>query len=172
MPSSVSFPSLSLPKDEFRPSYQEPHVICTDAPLTPPLSPKPGQKPDIGDECIPINSETHQNSQLHQPQVVSGIPSDLMDVDTDTVEADSPINPMPRPQRLLEDEKEHLQRTGIKLSDFEAPIIPRTSSVDDTRHFLHLPLPPSEEIPGLTGQERHSTFQQLFHPSASQFLEF
>lgn len=54
----------------------------------------------------------------------------------------------------------------------QAPIIPRTSSVDDTRHFLHLPLPPSEEIPGLTGQERNSTFQQRFDPIAFQFLEF
>jgi serine/threonine protein kinase len=54
----------------------------------------------------------------------------------------------------------------------KAPIIPRTSSIDDTRHFLHLPLPPPEEIPGLTQPARSSTIQQRFDPIAYQFLEF
>ncbi|KJA18599.1 hypothetical protein HYPSUDRAFT_144816 [Hypholoma sublateritium FD-334 SS-4] len=61
---------------------------------------------------------------------------------------------------------------ALERREINAPIIPRTSSVDDTRHFLHLPLPPSEEIPGLSGQERHSTFQQRLDPIAFQFLEF
>ncbi|KAF5330375.1 hypothetical protein D9619_005876 [Psilocybe cf. subviscida] len=60
----------------------------------------------------------------------------------------------------------------LERREIRAPIIPRTSSLDDTRHFLHLPLPPPEEIPGLTGQETHSTFQQRFDPIAYQFLEF
>ncbi|KAH9484172.1 cAMP-dependent protein kinase catalytic subunit 3 [Psilocybe cubensis] len=104
MPSSLSRPSLSLPAP-----FQEPRLVCPDAPLTPPLSPKHSHIPDIRDDvdCIP---------DTHNPHT---LPSDLMDVDPDAPEADSPIHPMPRPQRLLEDEKEHLQRSGIKLSDFE-----------------------------------------------------
>ena len=31
----------------------------------------------------------------------------------------------------------------------QAPIVPHVSSLDDTRHFSHLPLPPAEDIPGL-----------------------
>jgi len=54
----------------------------------------------------------------------------------------------------------------------QAPIIPRTSSIDDTRHFLHLPLPSPDEIPGLSGHEQDSTFQQRFDPVSFQFLEF
>lgn len=61
---------------------------------------------------------------------------------------------------------------ALERREINAPIIPRTSSVDDTRHFLHLPLPPPDEIPGLTGRERHSTFQQRFDPVAYQFMEF
>ena len=66
----------------------------------------------------------------------------------------------------------HVGLFSFLISLLQAPIIPRTSSVDDTRHFLHLPLPPSEEIPGLTQRERNSTFQQRFDPIAYQFLEF
>ena len=65
------------------------------------------------------------------------------------------------------------------LISVKAPIIPRTSSVDDTRHFLHQPLPPAEEIPGLSGQEREHDWtveqqrlEQLLDPAAYQFLEF
>ncbi|KAF9472774.1 kinase-like protein [Pholiota conissans] len=63
---------------------------------------------------------------------------------------------------------------ALERREINAPIIPRTSSGDDTRHFSHLPLPPSEEIPGLSGveQERNSTFEQRFDPVAYQFLEF
>jgi protein kinase A len=53
----------------------------------------------------------------------------------------------------------------------QAPIIPRTSSDDDTRHFLSLPFPPSEEIPGLL-QDEPSLARSRFDKMTNQFLEF
>ncbi|KAF9532350.1 kinase-like domain-containing protein [Crepidotus variabilis] len=61
---------------------------------------------------------------------------------------------------------------ALERREINAPIIPRTSSIEDTRHFLHLPLPPADEIPGLTGEGRNSTFEQQFDPISYQFLEF
>lgn len=61
---------------------------------------------------------------------------------------------------------------ALERREIHAPIIPRTSSIDDTRHFLHLPLPLADEIPGLSGRERDYTFQQRFDPVSYQFLEF
>jgi serine/threonine protein kinase len=54
----------------------------------------------------------------------------------------------------------------------QAPIIPHTASSDDTRHFLHLPLPAAEEMPGLFIEERPPPLHQRFDPIAYQFLEF
>lgn len=54
----------------------------------------------------------------------------------------------------------------------QAPIIPHTSSVDDTRHFLHLPLPSMEEMPGLVREEQPPALHQRFDPISYQFLEF
>jgi len=53
----------------------------------------------------------------------------------------------------------------------QAPIIPRTESVDDTRHFLSLPLPSPDEIPGLVGRENSSTAIRR-DASNYQFTEF
>ncbi|EIN07692.1 kinase-like protein [Punctularia strigosozonata HHB-11173 SS5] len=38
---------------------------------------------------------------------------------------------------------------ALERREIRAPIIPHTSGVEDTRHFLHLPYPPADEIPGL-----------------------
>ncbi|KAL0947367.1 hypothetical protein HGRIS_013483 [Hohenbuehelia grisea] len=54
----------------------------------------------------------------------------------------------------------------------KAPIIPITSSGDDTRHFLHLPSPSLDEMPGLLREETAPALQQRFDPIAYQFLEF
>ena len=54
----------------------------------------------------------------------------------------------------------------------QAPIIPHVASLDDTRHFSHLPLPPASEIPGLIKEEHPPALQQRFDPSAYQFMEF
>lgn len=121
-PRSLSLPTSS-PEDIRLTSLAysarpEPHVVCPDAPLTPPLSPKPGQHMNSiakeDDECAPLALESHE------PEHISHISSDLMDVDAISPVDDSvQDHPAPRPQRLLEDEKVHLQRSGIKLSDFE-----------------------------------------------------
>lgn len=62
--------------------------------------------------------------------------------------------------------------TALMCLCIQAPIIPHTSSVDDTRHFLHLPLPPAEEIPCLIREEKPPALHQRFDPIAYQFLEF
>lgn len=69
---------------------------------------------------LPIEDQHNQtkpvskvNGQLQDVQVIPQDAPDSMDVDT----ADDVV--LHRPQRLLEDEKVHLQRSGIKLSDFE-----------------------------------------------------
>ncbi|KAJ3867391.1 cAMP dependent protein kinase [Lentinula novae-zelandiae] len=60
---------------------------------------------------------------------------------------------------------------ALERREINAPIIPHTSSSDDTRHFLHLPFPPAAEIPGLIQEETTSAIQR-FDPIAYQFLEF
>ena len=55
---------------------------------------------------------------------------------------------------------------------FQAPIVPHTTSVDDTRHFLHLPLPPLDEVPGLVQEEAQLAPHQRLDPIDYQFLEF
>lgn len=127
-PASIAPRSLSLPSpDDIRrasiayPVKPEPHVVCADAPLTPPLSPKPGNPIEsipVDEGCAPMTLETHQ---IKESEGITQISADLMDVDAASpLEETGPEHPVvPRPQRLLEDEKVHLQRSGIKLSDFE-----------------------------------------------------
>lgn len=61
---------------------------------------------------------------------------------------------------------------ALERREINAPIIPHTSSVDDTRHFLHLPLPPANEMPGLIKEEQPLALHQRFDPLSYQFLEF
>jgi protein kinase A len=61
---------------------------------------------------------------------------------------------------------------ALERCEIRAPIIPHTTSGDDTRHFLHLPFPPVEEMPGLVKEEQPPLLQQRFDPIAYQFLEF
>ncbi|KAF8644118.1 hypothetical protein AX16_008647 [Volvariella volvacea WC 439] len=51
------------------------------------------------------------------------------------------------------------------------PIIPHTTSVDDTRHFLHVHYPHPEEMPGLFGIESRED-KDKFDPISGYFLEF
>jgi len=113
------------------------------------------------------------NGQIHWPRSMDRLSRDLIKAFLNPDRTKRLGNMNGGPQDILD----HPWFRGVDWDALErreinAPIIPRTSSVDDTRHFLHLPLPPSEEIPGLTGQERNSTFQQRFDPIAYQFLEF
>ncbi|KAL1730248.1 putative cyclic AMP-dependent protein kinase catalytic subunit [Schizophyllum commune] len=61
---------------------------------------------------------------------------------------------------------------ALERREIMAPIIPHTSSGDDTRHFLRLPLPPAEDMPGLFHEEQPPALEQRFDPTAYQFLEF
>jgi len=57
------------------------------------------------------------------------------------------------------------------LTFVQAPIVPHTTSGDDTRHFLHLPLPPAADMPGLFGEDAVAP-SMGFDPAAGNFLEF
>ncbi|KAJ7074211.1 cAMP dependent protein kinase [Mycena amicta] len=61
---------------------------------------------------------------------------------------------------------------ALERREINAPIVPHTSSIDDTRHFLHLPLPPAEEMPGLIREEEQPPVHERFDPIAYHFLEF
>ncbi|EKM55629.1 uncharacterized protein PHACADRAFT_256376 [Phanerochaete carnosa HHB-10118-sp] len=61
---------------------------------------------------------------------------------------------------------------ALERREIRAPIIPHVSSLEDTRHFSRLPLPPAEEIPGLIREERPRGLTQRFDPVEYQFLEF
>lgn len=61
---------------------------------------------------------------------------------------------------------------ALERREIRAPIIPHVSSVEDTRHFSRLPLPPAEEIPGLIREERPRDLTQRFDPVEYHFLEF
>ena len=115
MSRSHSLPSL--PQDLLRTFpcsvHQQPQVVYSDAPLTPPLSPKPDQGLDSQGLCPAI---THQF--IHPDKGVH-VPSELMDVDKETVDDDSDMSHAPPPRRFLEDEAVRLTRSNIKLSHFE-----------------------------------------------------
>jgi len=61
---------------------------------------------------------------------------------------------------------------ALERKEIRAPIVPHTTSLDDTRHFSHLPLPPKEEIPGLVREEGPVPLSQRFDPVVFQFMEF
>lgn len=117
---SLSLPclpqDLSRTPDLACPIHQEPKMVCTDIPLTPPMSPKPEQS------IVTIPSQEvcpAINHQLIHPGNAPTVPSDSMDVDRETIDEEQEVMSPPCPRRLLEDEAVHLTRKGIKLSDFE-----------------------------------------------------
>ncbi|KAK7693302.1 hypothetical protein QCA50_002869 [Cerrena zonata] len=59
---------------------------------------------------------------------------------------------------------------ALERREIRAPIIPQVTSIDDTRNFSRLPLPPAEDIPGLIREEQ-SPYHQ-FDTTAQQFHEF
>ena len=112
--------SLPSPQEDIRrpsliyPTRQPSQMVCLDTPLTPPMSPILLNKDmPIEDQHNQTKSDSKENGQLRDVQDIPQDALDSMDVDT----ADDVV--LHRPQRLLEDEKVHLQRSGIKLSDFE-----------------------------------------------------
>ena len=111
--------SLPSPQDNIRrpsltyPIRQPSQMVCLDTPtpLTPPMSPILKKDLLIEDQPNQTKSDSKENVQHQDVQDITQDAPDSMDVDDDAV--------LHRPQRLLEDEKVHLQRSGIKLSDFE-----------------------------------------------------
>ncbi|KAF8123784.1 cyclic AMP-dependent protein kinase catalytic subunit [Boletus edulis] len=61
---------------------------------------------------------------------------------------------------------------ALERCEIKAPIIPHTTSLDDTRHFLHLPIPSLDDMPGLVMEENPLPIHQRFEPTTYQFLEF
>ena len=108
--------SLPSPQDIRRPSLTYPtpqpsQMVCLDTPLTPPMSPKLNNDIFIEDHHDQTESESKEKDHS---QNVQDVPQDV----PQPIEIDDVV-PLHRPQRLLEDEKVHLQRSEIKLSDLE-----------------------------------------------------
>ncbi|GJE86953.1 cAMP dependent protein kinase [Phanerochaete sordida] len=61
---------------------------------------------------------------------------------------------------------------ALERRDIRAPIIPHVTSLEDTRHFSRLPLPPAEEIPGLIREEQPRDLTQRFDTTGFHFMEF
>ncbi|KAF7322520.1 hypothetical protein HMN09_00030500 [Mycena chlorophos] len=164
-----SLPPLSDAIPPLHPRRSQAHIVVPDPPLTPPMSPGNSES---GDDTIVIDDQPrYSGPDTHGAFAAVAQPREMEVEQEDAVPA--PVAPQPRrPLRLLEDEHVHLQRSGLRLTDFEAPIVPHTSSIDDTRHFLHLPLPPTEEMPGLLREEELPPVHERFDPIAYHFLEF
>ncbi|TFY79882.1 hypothetical protein EWM64_g4129 [Hericium alpestre] len=61
---------------------------------------------------------------------------------------------------------------ALERCEIRAPIIPFVTSMDDTRYFTRLPLPPPEDVPGLVREERQPAFNQHFDVISFQFNDF
>ena len=86
-------------------------ILLTNAPPTPPLSPN-HVEPQF--DQIMVDAESCSGDS-HPPTLSVSSSSESMEVEDDRYLAAEPQ----RPLRLLEDERVHLQRFGLKLSDFE-----------------------------------------------------
>ncbi len=150
--------------------------------------------PPFFDETPYLIYEKILNGQIHWPKTMDRLSRDLIKAFLNPDRSKRLGNMIGGPQDILDHpwfrgvDWEALERREIRVNFVffcrcffqvlmsgrspQAPIIPRTSSVDDTRHFLHLPLPSPDEIPGLSGQEQDQTFQERFDPVSYQFLEF
>jgi len=105
-----------------QPSRQESQVVITEAPITPPLSPKSTANKSEGMviEEIPVYSTTKESVQLQaEGEAMDITPMESVEVTTLPPREKSIVEPHKRPQRLLEDEKVRLQGSGLNLSDFE-----------------------------------------------------
>ncbi|KAL4065350.1 kinase-like domain-containing protein [Scleroderma yunnanense] len=62
--------------------------------------------------------------------------------------------------------------SALERREIKAPLIPHTSSLDDTRHFLHHPFPSLHDMPGLRMEEPPPFLDQGFESTASLFADF
>lgn len=102
--------SLSVNTDKKRgsiaSSLRRDSAIVTDAPITPPMSPDQGDK----------DMDAQDDSMVTEPAVETSADMEIdSNTPTDSVGSTQPSGPL----RLLEDEQVHIQRSGLKLKDFE-----------------------------------------------------
>lgn len=136
-----------------QPSCPESQVVVTEAPITPPLSPKSiatksgampvEEMPICSSKPIQIHSEQEamdvESAPVHQhPNTMPG--------EQQAQSQDQSNESQNRPQRCLEDQRVRLQGSGLKLSDFEVrgtlgkfifgfrPIIPSSQEGTSYRH--------------------------------------
>ncbi|KAG6909839.1 hypothetical protein DXG01_015112 [Tephrocybe rancida] len=113
------------------------------------------------------------NGHIHWPRTMDPLSRDLIRAFLNPDRTKRLGNMIGGPQDILD----HPWFRGVDWGALErreinAPIIPHTSSVDDTRHFVHQPLPSADEMPGLVKEEQPLALHQRFDPIAYQFLEF
>jgi hypothetical protein len=113
--------SLPIPPESSRrvslSSRTDPQIVFADVPMTPPLSPKQIEVDTIQVSGDPLDTAESDGTVPESTAIAVDDPQSLsnpMEVD----DAEKVVSPQP-PQRLLEDERVHLQRSGLKLSDFE-----------------------------------------------------
>ncbi|KIO04146.1 hypothetical protein M404DRAFT_1000959 [Pisolithus tinctorius Marx 270] len=94
------------------------------------------------------------NGNVHWPRSVDRLSQELIQAFLRPDRSKRLGNMIGGPQDVLEHpwfrgvDWDALERREIK-----APIIPHTTSLDDTRHFLHLPFPSLHDMPGLLAEE-------------------
>jgi len=108
----AEFACLPTTSDSLRCESQ---TIISDAPMTPPLSPRHSP---FGLEAIIVDSEPRCGGlQRNNPCPLP----DTITLQPDEMEVDRPkeATASHAPLRVLEDEKVHLQKSGLRLSDFD-----------------------------------------------------
>ncbi|KAG6817077.1 hypothetical protein H0H87_012845 [Tephrocybe sp. NHM501043] len=113
------------------------------------------------------------NGHIHWPRTMDPLSRDLIRAFLNPDRTKRLGNMIGGPQDILD----HPWFRGVDWGALErreinAPIIPHTSSMDDTRHFVHQPIPSADEMPGLVKEEQPLALHQRFDPIAYQFLEF
>ncbi|KAK0448392.1 kinase-like domain-containing protein [Desarmillaria tabescens] len=113
------------------------------------------------------------NGHIHWPKTMDPLSKSLVKAFLNPDRTQRLGNMIGGPQDILD----HAWFRGVDWDALErreinAPIVPMTSSGDDTRHFLAQPLPPPDEMPGLLREEAPATIFERFDPISYQFLEF
>jgi hypothetical protein len=114
----VTAPSLSLPMDD---SKRDSTARRDSSMMTPPMSPGHSE-PSVDDDgdAIVVDTEPRYSGPDSLTPHTAAAQCAAMEVDNhEEQDAQSVSNASQPPLRLLEDEKVHLQKTGLKLTDFE-----------------------------------------------------
>ena len=95
-------------------------IVVTDAPITPPLSPKslPGRQDSMAVDNPPSCTAAHHGAVDGQPESMDFEKTPNAESE-EMSQPESLDEPAKSPARLLEDEQVRLQPVGLKLSDFE-----------------------------------------------------